>query len=231
MIAAPRTAEPSTAALTNGKPCSATAASESSGRYCAVTVASATQKTNVRKARTHATRARTSATARRKQGHDPSAATRDRGAVDGAADRFDPVAHARQAGTRRRGPYVVARAVVLDDAFQRTGLVPELDADHRRAGVLDGVLNGLQAAEVGGCLHARRATPDVLSADVHGDRTREDRLANRRADPVVREQPGVDTTGQQPEGVDGVESGLLLASQDVVRAHRRLRGQSLGEAE
>src|SRR4029079_14809391 len=118
MITAPRTADPSTATLTRGKPCCARGAAERRGRYCAVSTASATQKIPVSPASSHATRARTSVTRPRQQGHDPGAEIRGRPGGERAADRLAAVPHARQTGARGRRPDVVAAAVVRAHALE-----------------------------------------------------------------------------------------------------------------
>src|SRR6478736_239802 len=102
---APITAQPSTAPSTKGKPWTATAPSDVSERYCAVTTASATTRTRVAPAITAAIRASISVPravegVARHAGQlepDPRARPGDGADREGAPHGLDPVPHVREA--------------------------------------------------------------------------------------------------------------------------------------
>src|SRR4051794_28025157 len=123
MITAPMTAHPSTAPSTKGKPCTATASSDSSDRYCAVTMTSATTRTRVRAPSTQAIRDLMSGppfregetVVRRRQADlDPRSTGRRRVGGERPVHRLHAVAHVRHPAPDRGAAHVEASTVVLD---------------------------------------------------------------------------------------------------------------------
>src|SRR3954466_10159483 len=154
-MSAPMTADPSTAPSTSGKPWIATAVWEVSETAWAETTASATTRSRVRTAVVHASRGSTSAPrpggderADRQDRPHPRPATGRRLGVHRAPDGLDAVPDVGQAGTRGRRGGVEALPVVGHDELQAVGPAAQLHSDPAGAGVLDGVLDGLQAPEV-----------------------------------------------------------------------------------
>ena len=148
---------------------------------------------------------------------------------EGAADRLDPVPHVGQTGARGARPRVEARAVVLDDAREVPGLVHEIDADHGCAGVLGGVLDRLQAAEVRRRLDVVAGSgPRRAAMTCTGTGLSTTACAQRGGEPALREQRRVDAAGQVHQGVDGVDGAPAPGAASMASARSGdLLGQGL----
>src|SRR6478736_5760662 len=216
---APITAQPSTAPSTKGKPWTATAASEVSERYCAVSTASTTTSTRVAPAIPHAILASISAPRAGRldvAGHrgqlepDPGARPGNGADRERAADGLDPVPHVGQAAAGVGGRRVEPGAVVLDRADEGAAAALEHHPDGARARMLGGVLHGLEAREVGRGLD-RAVVACVVPGD---DLDRRGAGGGRRAEgglrARVREQGRVDAAGELGECVDGRDRRPVL---------------------
>jgi hypothetical protein len=119
-------------------------------------------------------------------------------------------------------------SVVLDFEGQTPVRLSEPNRGARCVCVLRDVLQGLEAREIDGCLSLPLVSADPVGLDRRGNQGLARLALQRRSESLVREQRGVDASGQIPEVVERrVRLGLEIAKQRaepvVVLPDERLR--------
>ena len=104
-------------------------------------------------------------------------------------------------------------------------------ADRRVGGVLGGVLQRLEAAEVHRRLHLARVAPDAVGVDAHGQRAAVGGRPERLGEAGVHEQRRVDAVGQVAQLLDRVLHGVAERVEHLGGGLGVVGEDVLGEAE
>ena len=139
-----------------------------------------------------------------------------------------------EAGSAHHGGRIEARPVVLDAEADTPVRHAEPDRDGRSvAGVLGGVLEALETAEVDGVLDSLGVAADPGVVDADGDRRAARHPGEREGDPALREGLRVDAARHGAQlvdrrvdlGAEALEHRPLLGSVDLLPRERQVDPQ------